>query len=270
MAMARARARAAGRRRAVVLPLSALSAGMLDTVGGKAANLGELIGAGFTVPDGFVVTTEAYRAVAGPVDELIGRCDGAELAAGARGVLLAAEVPADVAAAIRDRYARLGEDVAVAVRSSATAEDLPYASFAGQQDTYLHVVGRGPGRRGGPPLLGVAVDRPRGRLPRHDRHRPRGGAARGGGAADGGRGRGRGAVHRQPGDRPAAAGGDRRQPRPGRGGGLRRGQPGPLRGRHRDRRVLERRLGDKRIAVRPTAGGGTHTVALPDGSAARA
>jgi pyruvate,water dikinase len=114
---------------------------MLDTVGGKAANLGELIGAGFAVPDGFVFTTDAYRAVAGPVDDLIGRCDGAELAVRARGALLAADVPADVAAALRGGYCGLGEDVAVAVRSSATAEDLPYASFAGQQDTYLHVVG---------------------------------------------------------------------------------------------------------------------------------
>jgi pyruvate,water dikinase len=72
---------------------------------------------------------------------LIGRCDGPELAARARGVLLAADVPAGVAAAVRDGYLALGEDVAVAVRSSATAEDLPYVSFAGQQDTYLHVIG---------------------------------------------------------------------------------------------------------------------------------
>jgi pyruvate,water dikinase len=67
MTVACAHEPAAGRRRAVVLPVSALGAGMLDTVGGKAANLGELIGAGFAVPDGFVVTTEAYRAVVGPV-----------------------------------------------------------------------------------------------------------------------------------------------------------------------------------------------------------
>jgi pyruvate,water dikinase len=137
MTTARAHDRAAGRRRMIVLSLSALEAGMLDTVGGKAANLGELIGAGFAVPDGFVVTTDAYRVVAAPVDDLIGRCDGPELAVRARAVSLAAELPADVAAAVRDGYLALGEDVAVAVRSSATAEDLPYASFAGQQDTYF-------------------------------------------------------------------------------------------------------------------------------------
>lgn len=121
----------------VVFELSELSGDHLPEVGGKAANLGELIGAGFRVPDGFCVGTAAYRAATGgrlptspPVD-----------AAAVRSAVLAAPMPEPVAAAIRERYARLGSDVPVAVRSSATAEDLPGASFAGQQDTYLNVVG---------------------------------------------------------------------------------------------------------------------------------
>ena len=125
----------------VVQPLASLDAGALPTVGGKAANLGELIRAGLSVPDGFVVTTGAYRRVAGGLSAGITGLEGAELAAKARETLLATPVPEDVAAAIREAYQRLGDDGAVAVRSSATAEDLPYASFAGQQDTYLHIVG---------------------------------------------------------------------------------------------------------------------------------
>jgi phosphohistidine swiveling domain-containing protein len=121
--------------------LADLDAGALPTVGGKAANLGELIRAGLPVPDGFAVTTEAYRRVAGELVADLAGADGADLAAKARGTLLAAPVPEDVATEIREAYQRLGADVPVAVRSSATAEDLPYASFAGQQDTYLHIVG---------------------------------------------------------------------------------------------------------------------------------
>ncbi len=70
----------------------------------------------------------------------------AELAAAARASLLAAPVPAAVTEAIASAYRRLGNDtpVPVAVRSSTTAEDLPYASFAGQQDTYLNVLGVDP------------------------------------------------------------------------------------------------------------------------------
>ena len=107
---------------------------------------------------------------------------------------------------------------------------------------------RGRARRR-PPLLGVAVDRPRGRLPRHQRHRPPHRASRRGRPADGRRrGRGR-ALHRRPGHRPAPAGGDRREPGPRRGRGLRRRQPGPLRRRHRDRvhsRPAARRQADRR------------------------
>ena len=124
----------------LVVDLADVSADRLAEVGGKAANLGELIRAGFDVPPGFCVTTRAYRqAVRGTTVE-----DGSATAAGAaRSAVLDAPFPTRVAQAIRQAYARLGSgaDLAVAVRSSATAEDLPSASFAGQQDTYLNVVG---------------------------------------------------------------------------------------------------------------------------------
>src|SRR5918997_4163641 len=121
--------------------------------GGKAANLGELTRAGLPVPPGFCVTTAAYDLVANSANleptlvALVAvRGDKtrlAELASTARAGLIAAHVPAAVTGAIAAAYRTLGdgEPVAVAVRSSATAEDLPYASFAGQQDTYLNVLG---------------------------------------------------------------------------------------------------------------------------------
>ncbi len=134
----------------LVLDLADLDGRLLPVVGGKAANLGELIGAGLAVPPGFCVTTGAYRQVAAAAefDDLtdldaaagdLGKL--AELAGRARAALLAAPVPAAVAAAVQSAYRELGDDAPVAVRSSATAEDLPSASFAGQQDTYLNIVG---------------------------------------------------------------------------------------------------------------------------------
>ena len=135
-----------------VLALERLGPDMLATVGGKAANLGELARAGLPVPAGFCLTTSAYldataspaladvhRALAATApDDLAGL---AALAAKARALVLDADVPAGIDAAVRAAYAALGTDTAVAVRSSATAEDLPFASFAGQQDTFLNVVG---------------------------------------------------------------------------------------------------------------------------------
>jgi pyruvate,water dikinase len=102
---------------------------MLALAGGKAVNLGELTRAGLPVPPGFCLTTKAY--------------DLAVKAAGAasREALLDAPMPDDVIDSIIAAYRDLGFNVPVAVRSSATAEDLPYASFAGQQDTFLNVVG---------------------------------------------------------------------------------------------------------------------------------
>ena len=120
----------------------------LATVGGKALNLGRMLRADLPVPPGFCVTTPAYRRVVGDrLAESIVALTGPSSTAGdqrpeqLRRIVLAAPVPDDLAGAIAARYRALGDDVPVAVRSSATAEDLPGASFAGQQDTYLNVVG---------------------------------------------------------------------------------------------------------------------------------
>jgi len=100
-------------------------------VGGKAAGLAASLAAGLPVPPGFVVTTEAFRH---SLTEL-------PAPESAREAVLAAEIDAEVARAICARYRELGEDVAVAVRSSAVAEDASDASFAGEHETYLWVVG---------------------------------------------------------------------------------------------------------------------------------
>jgi pyruvate,water dikinase len=137
-----------------VLGFADLDRTTLARVGGKGANLGELSRIpGISVPDGFCVTTEAFARIRGDIpsmrerlDRLSGlqadqrdelRAQSAEI----RRELEAAVVPEDMRDEIRRAVARLGEDSAYAVRSSATAEDLPTASFAGQQDTYLNVIG---------------------------------------------------------------------------------------------------------------------------------
>ena len=117
--------------------------------GGKGANLGELVRAGFAVPDGFVVTTAAYRDVVATnhLDEQLRRiAESGGAAAGHTTSEVAqwfagADLPSDLVAELTAAYGRLGDETPVAVRSSATAEDLAEASFAGQQDTYLNVVG---------------------------------------------------------------------------------------------------------------------------------
>lgn len=143
---------------ALILRLSHVDGSMLPLVGGKAANLGELIAAGLPVPDGFCLTTEAYHEAASAVQDGVlaelgalqaalppgSPSRAAELAvvAGlAREAIRAIPVPPRIVAAVGQAYAALGESTPVAVRSSATAEDLPFASFAGQQDTYLNVIG---------------------------------------------------------------------------------------------------------------------------------
>src|SRR2546430_10622305 len=118
----------------LVRSLDELTAADLPEAGGKGANLGELRRAQFPVPDGFVVTTAAY-ALAAEAAGVTG-----ETPATARVRLAASPVPAGIADAVRDAYRALGAP-GVAVRSSATAEDLPDASFAGQQDTILEVSG---------------------------------------------------------------------------------------------------------------------------------
>ena len=133
----------------LVLGLAEVDAGMLLRVGGKAANLGALTQAGFAVPQGFCVTTEAYRQVleAAGADVAAAAPDPgdsngiAELAGRMRDLIVNAPVPDRIRRNILDAYATMGSRVQVAVRSSATAEDLPFASFAGQQDTYLGILG---------------------------------------------------------------------------------------------------------------------------------
>ena len=137
-----------------VLEFREIDQTQVAVVGGKGANLGELSRMeGIRVPDGFCVTTEAFRRIlaeAPSIDERLDRLsrlkpDDREairaLSAEVRGILEAIAIPDDLAATIIRSLARLGEEAACAVRSSATAEDLPTASFAGQQDTYLNVVG---------------------------------------------------------------------------------------------------------------------------------
>ena len=136
----------------LVLEFSAIGDDALAVVGGKAANLGVLTRAGLPVPPGVCVTTDAYRQVAAgaSVSDILDAIAStpatdtarlAMLAGNARAALMAAPVPGSVADAVVAGYEQLGHDVPVAVRSSATAEDLPFASFAGQQDTYLNIVG---------------------------------------------------------------------------------------------------------------------------------
>jgi rifampicin phosphotransferase len=121
-------------------------------VGGKGAHLGGLMRIeGVSVPAGFCVTTGAFRRIVAPaigdrLDQLsrLEPDDGdaiRALSAEIRRTVEAVTMPDDLVAAITDALGRLGEGAAYAVRSSATAEDLPTASFAGQQDTYLNVVG---------------------------------------------------------------------------------------------------------------------------------
>jgi rifampicin phosphotransferase len=126
----------------------------VSVVGGKGAHLGELSRIeGIRVPAGFCVTTDAFRRImaeAPSIDDRLNqlsrlKADDLEairaLSAEIRRTLEGIAIPDDVAGAITGALARLGGDAACAVRSSATAEDLPTASFAGQQDTYLNVTG---------------------------------------------------------------------------------------------------------------------------------
>jgi pyruvate,water dikinase len=130
----------------LVAPLDCFSRTDLEQAGGKAANLGELVRAGFPVPRGFVVTTAAYdRFVAhNHLGETIARALSEKQGGGPaiRAAFEGAPIPPEVERSLLAAYGRLGQGP-VAVRSSATAEDLPEAAFAGQQDTFLNVVGAG-------------------------------------------------------------------------------------------------------------------------------
>ena len=146
----------------LVLWLDALRMTDLGKVGGKNASLGEMIGnlakLGVSVPGGFATTADAFQAyleksgLAKRIQERLAELDvddvdalvkgGKEI----RGWIVDTALPAELEQAIREAYIKLckdagSDDIAVAVRSSATAEDLPDASFAGQQETFLNVVG---------------------------------------------------------------------------------------------------------------------------------
>ncbi|WP_273497935.1 PEP/pyruvate-binding domain-containing protein [Peptoniphilus rhinitidis] len=121
-------------------------------VGGKGANLGEMTSAKINVPSGFVITADAYRDFlkVNAIDSLIENgikksADDEKIllneAEHFRGKIKSGKFPEQLENAIREKYFNLGNNTRVAVRSSATAEDLPDASFAGQQETYLNVQG---------------------------------------------------------------------------------------------------------------------------------
>jgi pyruvate,water dikinase len=143
-----------GRMGSAVLRLDEINQAQISLVGGKGANLGELSRIeGIRVPAGFCVTTDAFVRIMAdapsigeqvallsrlsPDDREAIRTHSADIRRAIEGIA----IPEDLAAAIVGAVGQIGEHVACAVRSSATAEDLPTASFAGQQDTYLNVVG---------------------------------------------------------------------------------------------------------------------------------
>ncbi|MBF9129960.1 phosphoenolpyruvate synthase [Plantactinospora sp. S1510] len=140
--------------RQYVLDLREVDETQVAVVGGKGAHLGGLSRIeGIRVPAGFCVTTDAFRRIGTEAPSIDDRLDQLSrlkpddreairaLSAEIRRIIEGVAIPDDLAAAITHPLTRFGEQAAYAVRSSATAEDLPTASFAGQQDTYLNVVG---------------------------------------------------------------------------------------------------------------------------------
>ena len=138
-----------------VLDLREIDQTMVAVAGGKGAQLGELSRIdGIRVPAGFCVTTDAFRRIladAPSIDQQLDRLSGLNpadpqalraLSEEIRRTIESVAIPGELAAAITGALGQLGEQAGYAIRSSATAEDLPTASFAGQQDTYLNVVGR--------------------------------------------------------------------------------------------------------------------------------
>ncbi|NQD65715.1 phosphoenolpyruvate synthase [Bacillus haikouensis] len=126
----------------------------LFLVGGKGLNLGKLSKIhGIQVPDGFCVTTEAFQKALAQHEafhallsqltllKVVDRARIREISKKIREVIMEVEIPADVVKAVAYYHSRFGDEHAYAIRSSATAEDLPHASFAGQQDTFLNISG---------------------------------------------------------------------------------------------------------------------------------
>ncbi|PFW59712.1 phosphoenolpyruvate synthase [Bacillus cereus] len=137
-----------------VLDFQEIGKTQLSLVGGKGLNLGELSNIqGIQVPEGFCVTTVGYEKAIEQNEDLHTllqqltklkmeeRAQIGEISKKIREVIMAVEIPSDVVEAVAHYLSRFGNEHAYAVRSSATAEDLPYASFAGQQDTYLNIIG---------------------------------------------------------------------------------------------------------------------------------
>ncbi len=139
----------------LVLGFQEMEKTQLLLVGGKGLHLGELSKIqGMQVPEGFCVTTvgyqkaieqnETFQALLDQLTRLTveDRKQIAEISRKIRQVIMEVEVPSDVVNAVTDYLSQLGDEHAYAVRSSATAEDLPHASFAGQQDTFLNIIGK--------------------------------------------------------------------------------------------------------------------------------
>lgn len=137
-----------------VLDFQEIGKTQFSLVGGKGLNLGKLSNIqGIQVPEGFCVTTigyekaieqnEDFRTLLQQLTKLKKeeRAQIGEMSKKIREVIMAVEIPSDVVEAVAHYLSRFGNEHAYAVRSSATAEDLPYASFAGQQDTYLNIIG---------------------------------------------------------------------------------------------------------------------------------
>ena len=134
--------------------IKSLGVNDIPIAGGKAANLGELTAAGFNVPPGFVLTTESYdyfleknglqNIVSNVLEDVDLSSDSAlqEASNKLRSAFEEGEIPKEIQDEIVENYKKLGKGSypLVAVRSSATAEDLPTASFAGQQDTYSECI----------------------------------------------------------------------------------------------------------------------------------
>ncbi|TEB07164.1 Phosphoenolpyruvate synthase [Pelotomaculum schinkii] len=138
-----------------VLGFQDIDKAKLMVVGGKGANLGEVSRIeGIRVPDGFCISTEAFKRIIGETSSLNELLDRlallkvedrdkiAELSGEIRRVIEGIAIPEDINEEITRFLSKLDEKTASAVRSSATAEDLPTASFAGQQDTYLNIIGK--------------------------------------------------------------------------------------------------------------------------------
>ncbi|HDR4375374.1 TPA: phosphoenolpyruvate synthase [Bacillus cereus] len=138
-----------------VLDFQEIEKTQLFLVGGKGLNLGELSNIqGIQVPEGFCVTTVGYEQAIGKngafqtllnqltMLKIEERDRIGEISKQIREVIMAVEIPVDVVESVAHYLSHFGDKHAYAVRSSATAEDLPYASFAGQQDTYLNIIGK--------------------------------------------------------------------------------------------------------------------------------